>query len=129
LTIFISDKMVFKPKAVPRDKEVHYRMIKWSIQEDITTVSICATSIGAPNYIKGRFADIKAKTDSNSITGGDFITHLHIRTDHPDKKSVITGSKWHIRPNEINWYIKNTISQSGQIHMLFNSIWSILQDR
>jgi hypothetical protein len=28
LTIFISDKMVFKPKAVPRDKEVHYRMIK-----------------------------------------------------------------------------------------------------
>ena len=28
LTIFVSDKMVFKPKAVPRDKEVPYKMIK-----------------------------------------------------------------------------------------------------
>lgn len=28
LTVFISDKMVFKPKAVPTDKEVYYKMIK-----------------------------------------------------------------------------------------------------
>ena len=36
-----------------------YKMIKWSIHEDITTVSICATRIGTPKYIKGRLTNIR----------------------------------------------------------------------
>ena len=49
--ILISDKIVFKTKAVKRDKEGHYIMIKGSIQEeDVTIINIYASNIGAPQY-------------------------------------------------------------------------------
>src|SRR5574337_898751 len=51
VAIFISDKIDFKTKAVKRDKEGHYLMIKRSIQvEDITIINIYAHSIRAPQY-------------------------------------------------------------------------------
>ena len=41
VAILISDKIDFKTKAVKRDKEGHYRMIKGSIQEeDIAIINI-----------------------------------------------------------------------------------------
>ena len=40
-----SDKIDFKIKAVKRDKEGHYIMIKRSIQEDITIINIYAPNI------------------------------------------------------------------------------------
>ena len=49
VAILISDKIDFKTKAVKRDKEDHYIMIKGSIQEeDITIINIYAPNIGAP---------------------------------------------------------------------------------
>ena len=48
VAILIRDKMDFKTKAVKRDKEGHYIMIKGSIQEDITIINIYAPNIGAP---------------------------------------------------------------------------------
>ena len=49
VAILISDKIDFKTKAVKRDKEGRYIMIKGSIQEeDITIINIYATNIGAP---------------------------------------------------------------------------------
>ena len=50
--ILISDKIDFEIKAVKRDKEGHYIMIKGSIQEDITTINIYAANIGAPQYVR-----------------------------------------------------------------------------
>ena len=51
VAILISDKINFKTKAVKRDKEGHYIMIKGSVQEEITIINIYAPNIGAPQYI------------------------------------------------------------------------------
>ena len=48
VAILISDKINFKTKAVKKDKDGHYIMIKGSIQEeDITLINIYAPNIGA----------------------------------------------------------------------------------
>ena len=52
VAILISDKIDFKTKAVKRDKEGHYIMIKESIQEDITIINIYAPNIGALQYVR-----------------------------------------------------------------------------
>ena len=53
VAILITDKIDFKTKAVKRDKEGHYIMIKGSIQEeDITTINIYAPNIGATQYVR-----------------------------------------------------------------------------
>ena len=45
----MADKIDFKTKAVKRDKEGQYIMIKGSIQEeDITIINIYVPNIGAP---------------------------------------------------------------------------------
>ena len=52
VAILISDKIDFKTKAVKRDKEGHYLMIKGSIQEEgITIINIYAPNVGAPQYM------------------------------------------------------------------------------
>ena len=52
LAILISDIIDFGIKAMKRDKEGHYIMIKGSIQEDITIINIYAPNIGALQYIR-----------------------------------------------------------------------------
>ena len=53
VAILISDKIDFKTKAIVRDKEGHYLMIKGVIQqEDIPLVNIYVSTVGAPKYVK-----------------------------------------------------------------------------
>ena len=53
VAILISDKIDFKTKAINKDKEGHYLMIKGSIQEEnITIITIYASNIGASRYIQ-----------------------------------------------------------------------------
>ena len=53
VAILVSDKIDFKIKAVKRDKEGHYIMIKGSIkEEDMTIINIYAPNIGAPQYVR-----------------------------------------------------------------------------
>ena len=53
VAILISDKIDFEIKAVKRDKDGQYIMIKGSIQEeDITITNIYAPNIGAPQYVR-----------------------------------------------------------------------------
>ena len=77
VAILISDKIDFEIKAVKRDKEGHYIMIKGSIQEeDITIINIYAPSIGAPQYVRQMLTSMKGEINNNTIIVGDFNTPL-----------------------------------------------------
>ena len=77
VAILISDKIYFKSKAVKKDKEGHYIMIKGSIQEeDFTLINIYSPNIEAPKYIKQILTDIEGETDENTIIVGEFNTTL-----------------------------------------------------
>ena len=77
VAILISDKIDLKTKAVERDKEGHYIMIKGSIQEeDITVMNIYAPNIGAPQYVRQMLTSMKGEINNNTITVGDFNTLL-----------------------------------------------------
>ena len=53
VSILISDKIDFKRRAIKRDPEGHFIILKGRIhQEDINIVNIYAPNIGAPKYIK-----------------------------------------------------------------------------
>ena len=77
VAILISDKIDCKTKAVKRDKEGHYIMIKGSIQEEaITIINIYAPNIGAPQYVRQMLTSMKGEINNNTIIVGDFNTHL-----------------------------------------------------
>jgi len=77
VAILISDKIELKMKAIKKDKEGHYLMVKGSIQEeDITIVNIYVPNIGAPSYLQQILTDIKGEIDGNTIIVGDFNTPL-----------------------------------------------------
>ena len=77
VAILISDKIVFKTKAVKRDKEGHYIMIEGSIQEeDITIINIYAPKIGAMQYVRQMLRSMKGEINNNTIIVGDFNTPL-----------------------------------------------------
>ena len=75
--ILISGKIDFKTKAVKRDKEGHYIMIKGSIQEeDITIINIYAPNIGALQYARQMLTSMKREINNNTIIVVDFNTPL-----------------------------------------------------
>ena len=89
LAIFISDKIDFEIKAIKRDKEGHYIMIKGSIQEeDIIIINIYAPNIGSPQYVRQILTSMKGEINSNTIIGGDFNTSL-TPMDRSTKQKVI----------------------------------------
>ena len=67
VAVLISDKIGFKTKAVKRDKEEHYIMIKGSIQEDITI--IYAPKKGAPQYVRQMLTSMKGEINYNNNSG------------------------------------------------------------
>ena len=77
VAILVSDKIDFEIKAMKRDKEGHYIMIKGSIQEqDITIIKIYTPNIGAPQYVRQMLTSMKGEINSNTIIVGDFNTQL-----------------------------------------------------
>ena len=78
VAILISDKIDFKTKAVKRDREGHYIMIKCSIQkEDIAIINIYAPNKGAPQYVRQMLTSMKGEINNNTIIVGDFNTPAH----------------------------------------------------
>ena len=73
----ISDKIDVQRRAIKRDPEGHFIILKGRIdQEDINIVNRYAPNIGAPKYIKKILEDFKKDIDSNTIIVGDFNTPL-----------------------------------------------------
>ena len=73
VAILISDKIDFEIKAMKKDKEGHYTMIKGSIQEeDITIINIYAPNIGALQYVRQMLTSMKGEIKNNTIIVGDF---------------------------------------------------------
>ena len=67
VAILISEKIEFKRRAIKRDPEGHFIILKGRIhQENINIVNIYAHNIGAPKYIKKILEDFKKDTDSNT---------------------------------------------------------------
>ena len=68
VAILISDKIDFKTKAMKRDKDGQYIMIKGSIQEeDITIINIYVPNIGAPQYVRQMLTSMKGVLKSPTI--------------------------------------------------------------
>ena len=77
VAILISDKIDFKTKAVKREKEGHYIMIKGSIQEEDTTmINIYGPNIGAPQHVRQMLISMKGEINKNTIIVGNFNTQL-----------------------------------------------------
>ena len=53
VAILVSNKIDFKPTKIKRDKEVHYIMVKVSMQqEELTILNIYSPNTETPRYIK-----------------------------------------------------------------------------
>ena len=88
VAILISDKINFKRRAIKRDPEGHFIILKRRIhQEDINIVNICAPNIGAPKYIKKILEDFKKYIDNNTIRLGGFNTQLS-KMDRSSKQII-----------------------------------------
>ena len=88
VAILISDKIDFKKRAIKRDPDGYFIILKGRIhQEDINIVNIYAPNIGAPKYIKKILEDFKKDIDSNTIIIGDFNTPLS-EMDRSSKQNI-----------------------------------------
>ena len=93
VAILISDKIDFKTKAVKRDKEGHYIMIKGSIQkEDKTIINIYAPNIGAPQYVRQMLTSMKGEINNNTVIVGDVNTPL-TPMDRSTKQKISNETK------------------------------------
>ena len=89
VAILILDKIDFKKRAIKRDPEGHFIILKGRIhQEHINIVNIYAPNIGAPKYIKKILEDFKKDIDSNTIIVGDFNNPLS-KMDRSSKQNII----------------------------------------
>ena len=88
VAILIMDKVDFKTKAVTRDKEGHYIIIKGTIQQEyVTIVNIYAPNITEPKYIKQLITKIKKLIYSNIIIVGEINTLL-TKMDSSSKQKI-----------------------------------------
>ena len=86
VAILKSDKIDLEIKAVKRDKEGHYIMIKGSIQEeDITVINMYAPNI-EPQYVRHILTSMKGEINNNTIIVGDFNPDSHLWLDQPNRK-------------------------------------------
>ena len=62
-------------------------MVRGSIQEEnITITNIYASKMGALQYVRQMLTSMKGEINSNTITLGNLIPHLHLWIDQLNRK-------------------------------------------
>ena len=87
IAILISDKIELKTKALKRDKEELYIMIKGSIQEeDIIIINIYTPNIGALQNVRQMLTSMKGEINNNTIRVETLIPHSYLWIDQLNRK-------------------------------------------
>ena len=133
IAILVSDKIDFKTKAVKRDKEGHYIIIKGSIQEeDVTIINIYAPNIGAPQYVKQMLTSMKGEINNNTIIMGDFntpLTPMDRSTKQKINKETHTLKITTDQLDLIDILGHFTPKQWGELHLFLKCTRNLLRDR
>ena len=131
VAVHISDKIDFQRRAIKRDPEGHFIILKGRInQEDINIVNIYAPNIGAPKYIKKILGDFEKDIDSNTIIVGDFNTPLS-KMDRSSKQNIKKDIvSLNNTLDEMDFTdIESLSSQRSKIHILFKRTCNFFKDR
>ena len=82
VAILISDKIDFQRRAIKRDPEGHFIILKGRIHEEgINIVNIFAPNIGSPKDIKKILEDFKKDIDSNILIVGGCLLYTSDAAD------------------------------------------------
>ena len=131
LAILISDKIDFQRRAIKRNPDGHFIILKGRIhQVDINIVNIYAPNIGAPKYIKKILEDLKKDIESNTIIVGDFNTPLS-KMGRSSKQNInkdIVALNNALDEMDLT-YIYSIPSQRNKINILFKCTWNIFKVR
>ena len=132
VAILILDKIDFQRRAIKRDPEGHFIILKGRIHlEDINIVNIYAPNIGAPKYIKKILEDFKKDIDSNTNIVGDFNTPLS-KIDRSYKQNInkdIVSLNNTLDEMDFTDIYRELFTLRSKIHILFKCTWNIFKDR
>ena len=132
VAIFILDKIDFEIKAVKRDKEGHYIMIKGSIQEeDITIINIYAPNLGALQYVRQMLTSMKGEINNNTIRVRDFnipLTAMDRSTKQKVSKETQILNDTIDQLDLIDIY-RTFHNKTMNFTIFLKGSWKLLQDR
>ena len=133
VAILISDKIDFQRRAIKRDPEGHFIILKGRLhQEDINIVNIYAPNIGAPKYIKNILEDFKKDLDRTTIIVGDFntpVSKMDTSSKQNIKKDFVSLNNTLDEMDLTDIYRESFSSQRSKIHILFKCPWNFFKDR
>ena len=131
VAILISDTIDFKMKAIKKDKEGHYLMIKGSIQEEhFILINIYAPNLGATRYIQQILTDIKGEIDGNTIIVRDFNTPF-TSTDRCSRQKINKATEIindTIEKLDLIDIFRTLHPKNIKIYILFKYTWKNLKD-
>ena len=87
VAILISDKIDFKTKAIKRDTEGYFIILKRRLHQEDMIVNIYTPNIGAPKYIRKILEDFKKDIVSNTLILQDFKSPLS-EMDRSSKQNI-----------------------------------------
>ena len=116
-------------KAIKKDKEGHYLMVKGFIQEeDITIINIYAPNTGTPRYIQQILTDIKGEIDGNANIL-DFNTRLTPmdRSSRQKTNKATEILKETIEKLDLIDIFRTLHPKKIRIHILLKCTWNLLK--